>query len=109
MAGNVIKKTDEPVEIPWQEASLDIWDSKYRLKDALGQPVDADLNATFERVAKARGIDLGPITDTPDPEIRAIVSSWATRMNSDRALALGLPVDDSLDQVVENFIDDWLV
>ncbi len=53
MSGNVIKKTTEPVEIPWQEASLDIWDSKYRLKDALGNPVDADLTATFERVAKA--------------------------------------------------------
>ncbi len=53
MAGNVIKKAGETVEIPWQEASLDIWDSKYRLKDAVGKPVDADLNATFERVAKA--------------------------------------------------------
>jgi len=53
MEGNVIKKAAEPTEIPWQEASQDIWDSKYRLKDAQGRPVDADLHATFERVAKA--------------------------------------------------------
>jgi ribonucleoside-diphosphate reductase alpha chain len=53
MAGNVIKKPIETTEIPWQEASLDIWDSKYRLKDATGKPVDADLHATFVRVAKA--------------------------------------------------------
>ena len=53
MAGNVIKKTIETTEIPWQEASQDIWDSKYRLKDATGKPVDADLHATFVRVAKA--------------------------------------------------------
>jgi len=53
MAGNVIKKLIEPEEIPWQEASQDIWDSKYRLKDAAGRPIDADLHETFERVAMA--------------------------------------------------------
>jgi len=36
-----------------QDASLDIWDKKYRLKDKQEQPVDADINATYERVAKA--------------------------------------------------------
>ena len=53
MEGNVIKIAEEPTEIPWQEASRDIWDSKYRLKDATGKPVDADLQATYERVARA--------------------------------------------------------
>jgi ribonucleoside-diphosphate reductase alpha chain len=53
MEGNVIKVAVAPVEIPWQEASRDIWDSKYRLKDATGKPVDADLHATFERIARA--------------------------------------------------------
>ena len=36
-----------------QDASLDIWDKKYRLKDKQEQPVDADINATYARVAKA--------------------------------------------------------
>ncbi len=41
------------VEIPLQSASLDIWDKKYRLKAKNGEPVDADINATYERVARA--------------------------------------------------------
>ena len=53
MSVSVVKKNPEINEVPWQAASRDIWDSKYRLKDALGQPVDADLSATFSRVAKA--------------------------------------------------------
>ncbi len=40
-------------EIPLQPASFDIWDKKYRLKSMTGEAVDADINATFERVAKA--------------------------------------------------------
>lgn len=67
-----------------------------------------DMVAAVQRVAKTRGIDLGPITDSPDQEIRAIVSSWATSMNSDRALQLGLPADENLERVVEDFIDDFL-
>ena len=53
MTGNVIKKTVEQTEIPWQVASVDIWDSKYRLKDVSGKPIDLDLQGTFERIAKA--------------------------------------------------------
>lgn len=36
-----------------QEASLDIWDKKYRLKKEDGQPVDQTIEQTFERVAEA--------------------------------------------------------
>lgn len=53
MSIKLVKKNLDAVEIPWQAASLDIWDSKYRLKDASGQPIDADLSATYERIAKA--------------------------------------------------------
>ena len=41
------------LKIPFQPASLDIWDGKYRLKNGRGEPVDEDLNATYARVAKA--------------------------------------------------------
>ncbi|MDD9821914.1 MAG: adenosylcobalamin-dependent ribonucleoside-diphosphate reductase [Gammaproteobacteria bacterium] len=34
-----------------QPASADIWDKKYRLKTVRGEAVDADIDATFERVA----------------------------------------------------------
>ncbi|WP_432473613.1 adenosylcobalamin-dependent ribonucleoside-diphosphate reductase [Amphritea sp. HPY] len=36
-----------------QPASLDIWDTKYRLKTKQGEPVDLEVNDSFTRVAKA--------------------------------------------------------
>ncbi|PIW51626.1 MAG: ribonucleoside-diphosphate reductase, adenosylcobalamin-dependent [Zetaproteobacteria bacterium CG12_big_fil_rev_8_21_14_0_65_54_13] len=40
-------------EIPFQPASADIWDKKYRLKDKFGNEIDADIQATYDRVAIA--------------------------------------------------------
>jgi len=40
-------------EIPMQPASTDIWDKKYRLKTKAGEPIDADIDGTYQRVAKA--------------------------------------------------------
>jgi ribonucleoside-diphosphate reductase alpha chain len=40
-------------DISLQEASRDIWDTKYRLKTKAGEPVDRDIQATYERVARA--------------------------------------------------------
>jgi len=39
--------------VPLQDASLDIWDKKYRLKTKNGEAVDKNIQATFERVAAA--------------------------------------------------------
>lgn len=50
------------LNIPLQDASLDIWDTKYRLKTKDGTPVDADLDATYVRVAEA----LAEIEETPE-------------------------------------------
>ncbi|HUH31160.1 MAG TPA: adenosylcobalamin-dependent ribonucleoside-diphosphate reductase [Rhodanobacter sp.] len=44
---------DAAVEIPLQPASYDIWDKKYRLKDKSGVPVDATVDDTWQRVARA--------------------------------------------------------
>ncbi len=41
------------VEIPLQPASYDIWDKKYRLKTKRGEPVDASIDHTYQRVARA--------------------------------------------------------
>src|SRR5688500_20291636 len=41
-------------DIPMQPASADIWDKKYRLKTKSGEAVDADIDGTYQRVAKAR-------------------------------------------------------
>src|SRR6188768_3774984 len=40
-------------DIALQEASLNIWDTKYRLKTKSGEPVDRDIEGTYQRVAKA--------------------------------------------------------
>lgn len=40
-------------DIPMQPASLDIWDKKYRLKTKSGVALDADIDGTYQRVAKA--------------------------------------------------------
>jgi len=46
-----VEKQDAP--IPYQSASIDIWDKKYRLKTKDGTPIDRDINSTYERVARA--------------------------------------------------------
>ncbi len=40
-------------EIPLQDASLDIWDTKYRLKTKEGLPIDENIDETYKRVARA--------------------------------------------------------
>ncbi|OUU80193.1 MAG: ribonucleoside-diphosphate reductase, adenosylcobalamin-dependent [Gammaproteobacteria bacterium TMED78] len=40
-------------ELPLQDASQSIWDTKYRLKTKTSDPVDKDVLSTYERVAKA--------------------------------------------------------
>jgi len=40
-------------DIPYQEASLDIWDKKYRLKSKTGDLIDHSIDDTYKRVARA--------------------------------------------------------
>ncbi|GLQ47952.1 ribonucleoside-diphosphate reductase [Dyella lipolytica] len=48
--------------IPLQPASQDIWDKKYRLRTKTGEPVDATIDATWQRVARA----LSDVEATPE-------------------------------------------
>ncbi len=45
--------TDSTTEIPLQSASLDIWDTKYRLKTKEGEAIDKSIDDTYKRVAQA--------------------------------------------------------
>jgi len=54
----------EQPAIPLQEASLDIWDKKYRLKTKTGEVLDHSVDHTWQRVARA----LAEVE--PDPERR---------------------------------------
>ncbi|MFP4560368.1 MAG: LAGLIDADG family homing endonuclease, partial [Thiohalorhabdus sp.] len=55
MTANVqpLNENAAPARVEFQAASLDIWDKKYRLKDLRGEPVDADVDGTYRRVARA--------------------------------------------------------
>ncbi len=41
------------IDIKLQDASSDIWDKKYRLKNKQGEPVDENIDETYRRVARA--------------------------------------------------------
>jgi ribonucleoside-diphosphate reductase alpha chain len=49
--------------IPFQEASYDIWDKKYRLIAKDGSPIDKSMDDTYKRVARA-------LADVESPELR---------------------------------------
>jgi ribonucleoside-diphosphate reductase alpha chain len=50
----VVKIEPKDVDaIPFQEASLDIWDKKYRLTAKDGTPIDKAMDDTYKRVARA--------------------------------------------------------
>ena len=48
-----VKMVTTAREIPMQPASTDIWDKKYRLKTKQGEALDADIDGTYQRVARA--------------------------------------------------------
>jgi ribonucleoside-diphosphate reductase alpha chain len=51
---SVVKiETQDVTSIPFQDASLDIWDKKYRLVSKTGQPIDKSMDDTYKRVARA--------------------------------------------------------
>ncbi len=51
---SVIKLQSNDIDgIPFQDASLDIWDKKYRLVSKLGEPIDKSMDDTYKRVARA--------------------------------------------------------
>jgi len=61
---SVVKLEHKDVNaIPFQEASLDIWDKKYRLTAKDGTPIDNSMDDTFKRVARA-------LADVERPELR---------------------------------------
>ncbi|HVN46458.1 MAG TPA: adenosylcobalamin-dependent ribonucleoside-diphosphate reductase [Steroidobacteraceae bacterium] len=50
----VVKIEHKDIEsIPFQEASLDIWDKKYRLTAKDGTPIDKTMDDTYKRVARS--------------------------------------------------------
>ena len=51
---SVVKLEAKDVDgIPFQEASIDIWDKKYRLVAKSGEPIDKTMDDTYQSVARA--------------------------------------------------------
>ncbi len=57
----LVSNTSETIE--FQDASLDTWDRKYRLKSNAGENIDKTIEDTYERVAKA-------LSDVEAPSVR---------------------------------------
>jgi len=57
---NAVARTEE---IPFQSASVDIWEKKYRLATKSGEALDTDIDSSYQRIAKA-------LADTEAPEKR---------------------------------------
>jgi nucleoside-diphosphate-sugar epimerase len=83
----------------------DLGDDRAVSLPALTVSVRDMLDALY-RVAGKRA--LGKVTIEPDPFIENIVKTWARDTYFDRAAALGLPREDSLDEIVSYYIDDYL-
>lgn len=63
-------------DIPFQAASLDIWDKKYRLKSKTGEIIDESIDDTYKRVARA----LSDVEDDEDKREQWFESFlWALR------------------------------
>jgi len=56
----------------------------------------------------AGGRPLGRIDVEVDPRIEAIVRTWPLAATFERATRLGLPRDESLNAIVEAYIEDHL-
>jgi nucleoside-diphosphate-sugar epimerase len=66
----------------------------------------AEMIEVLRRVAREKGIALGAVRTEPDPAVEAIVGSWPLRMDSARALALGLAADQGLERIVLDYLED---
>ena len=65
-----------------------------------------EMVAALERVGAGRG--LGAVIDAPDEAVQRLVGSWPAHARADRAAALGLPKNPPLDEVVHQYIEDYV-
>ena len=82
-----------------------------RLSDdrAYGLPAHQVTPAMAEKalneLAEEKNLALGQIEDAFDPRIQAIVDTWPTAVNGNRAVALGLPEPPPLKKIVEQYLE----
>jgi hypothetical protein len=59
---------------------------------------------TCTEIGARHGLAMGAISMVPDPAIEAIVASWPSSWDANRAIELGLPADASLAAIVEEHL-----
>ena len=97
-------------DIEFQAASIDIWDTKYRLKTKSGEPVDQDIQGTYERVARSLAAVEAP--DEREPWFERFV--WALqrgaipagRIMSNAGAELHKPATSTINCTVSGTIGD---
>jgi len=62
--------------------------------------------AALERMGAGR--TLGAIIDAPDECVQRLVGSWPAYAKAERVAALGLPRNPPLDEVVRQYIEDYV-
>ena len=65
-----------------------------------------EMVAALERVGAGR--NLGAIIDAPNAAVQRLVGSWPAHAKAERATALGLPRNPPLDEVVRQYIEDYV-
>ena len=67
-----------------------------------------ELHDSACRVAAEKGITMGKMTCKPDAWLDEVVGGMATATDSSRAVALGLPSNPPLDDLIRQYIDDFM-
>ena len=106
------------VEIPLQPASYDIWDKKYRLKAKSGEPVDATIDHSYQRIAKA----LAEVEATPEKRnywnerflwalrrgaipAGRIISNAGAQEHKPKTSTINCTVSGTIDDSMDNILD----
>src|SRR4051812_43112250 len=66
----------------------------------------AQMIESLNKVAGKR--KLGKIDVKPDNFVMSIVAGWPTHLDASRAKALGLPKDETLEDIIRAYIEDYL-
>lgn len=63
---------------------------------------------TLRQIARAEGLKIGEIVEAFDARIQRIVDNWPTDIDGSRAIQLGLPKPPPLEEIVRQYIADFL-